>query len=1492
MTEVFLNVLNLSISAGWLVLAVLVLRLLLKKAPKWAHVLLWGIVAARLLFPFSIESALSLIPSAQTIPPAVLTEPSFEITTGITPVDDRINDYLGDHYYQGVTAPAGQTFDVMTVLTVVWLVGMALLALYTLVTYFRLRRRVATAVRLRDNIFQSENVASPFVLGLVAPKIYLPFRMDPLTQDHVIAHEQAHLRRKDHWWKPLGFVLLTVHWFNPLLWLAYVLLCRDIEMACDEKVIRELGTDARADYSQALLQCSVNRPMIAACPLAFGEVGVKDRVKSVLNYKKPAFWVICIAVVLCIIVAVCFLTDPLGTRDYLRFTEPVKAGTGIYELSLGNQAGSGQVWVEQWVEGTCTQVGIMDLTGDSETIQIEVEKTHSTGEFYVYLSQGSGVESVSQISFPEDYDAFASSYQTPGQRLEVSPAHQYVLACFVPGHSGEVTQVPSCAELEENPYRSQGSYILVRVSFQSASRVLPAGKLYTRGSVRYDPEPLGEYPFGRQAQYAISEDMTFVARAGKDDPWTLVGTWEPLTLTEENFDARFETQSGSDWSGYLSYVSWDNGVQVSADALMSAPGLRGYCHRAWQIYRGQEWYYLMEGELDSLWLVYGTGDRAELVMTLSEEGTVEDIQLPTSPTLEGRYQVAEILCQPIVLSAIYPVDMAPSFSVTADRKLLVREQGASDWTSLGRLTGCNLTQENFDEMFLVGDGYMASFRERCVRAWKNPYADQVYVLQLDDGSFYLARSSQDDPTRMDWFYRLEADAGLELVPGVNYVTNQCLFFNDRFVIDILNPNDSGYRYRVEGDQLIMEYRSATGIASSLKTERDRTFSGIQKGWQPFPYTDEEWAAMYYAVTPVTDISQRYSQMLYLPLSEHYFLLRMDGEIWLVELISPFSDGKFYLCAIFTLVPEDAAGTAQWMADPLLSIFAPNFDFQFQVPGDTVLATCAEGTLSNGILSGNCLTLDAQGTLSWSPRGADGVHAETGKIYFQFGTGHIGTLYITSEGNSYTARVVGPGLTLDADGTVTYHGQEDSTTILALNSFHYLSPELKLHQFPHATLYRGNNCVLRDPAGETVLTDAPFTDAFLTDLTGDGLMEFCIETIVDQNQYAITVVDYLNHVRYLFNGDTVSYTLRMEDGSLVVTSRTLDHAPITTGTLVWDGQKPIIQWADGTATEGRAQSFYEPGFLAQGEAQMWLDRGLGTEAKTLTIPQLPNVTFYWNGQLWAVDGAQVTQLNDSWMTEAVFTADVTGDGIPDLVTRESFGSGMIDTYVCVYDYVRGIRYDLRDRGNYDFLPDLYQGDLVVRKYDYQTRDVLVSGTLGFADGTVQLVDENGWVVDRAQAHQMTSSGLGTASMAWVGWTDDPIIGELARNPQTLVPNGSHLAVFDCGTWEDLESLRENLAGVLDLESGWEGYSSLDRILDQYEPEFFDYNCLLLVYIPSQSTEYRYGLEKLNLDEGTLQIQLEWTQKPYQPEINHSGWILTLPLEKSFLNGITSLDAIRK
>lgn len=316
MAAVFLKLLNLSISASWLVLAVLVLRLVSKRSPKWMNVLLWGMVALRLMLPFSIESALSLIPSAETLSPEVVRfDPAPTITSGVEFIDNAVNPSLSESFAAAPLASVNPLYVWTYLAGWVWLIGLGAMLLYALVSYLRLRRRVSVSLCVRENIYLCDAISSPFILGVVKPRIYLPSGLDEVQRQNVLSHERAHLARRDHWWKPLGFALLAVYWFNPVLWLAYALLCRDIELACDERVIRTMDESAVKTYSTVLLACSIPRKAVITCPLAFGEVGVKERVRNALHYKKPAFWVVAASVAVCVVVAVCFLTNPPTDTD-------------------------------------------------------------------------------------------------------------------------------------------------------------------------------------------------------------------------------------------------------------------------------------------------------------------------------------------------------------------------------------------------------------------------------------------------------------------------------------------------------------------------------------------------------------------------------------------------------------------------------------------------------------------------------------------------------------------------------------------------------------------------------------------------------------------------------------------------------------------------------------------------------------------------------------------------------------------------------------------------------------------------------------------------------------------------------------------------------------------------------------------------------------------------------------------------------------------------
>lgn len=316
MDTLFVKLFNMSVAAGWMILAVLLLRLLLKKAPHWIHCLLWGFVAVRLICPVSFQSVLSLIPSTETIRVEdVYYGEQPQIQSGVPAVDGIVSPVVEQTFSPDVSESVNPLAVWMHIAALIWLFVAAAFLFYALVKYVQLHRQVRFAACLSENVWQCDEIQVPFIFGIFRPRIYLPSGMDGASMNYVLAHERAHLKRFDHWWKPLGYALLAVYWFQPLVWAAYALFCRDMELACDEKVIRAYDMDEKKAYSNALLAISMNHRQAMVCPLAFGEVGVKARVKSVLHYKKPAFWVLVTAVVACVVVAVCFLTDPKADAE-------------------------------------------------------------------------------------------------------------------------------------------------------------------------------------------------------------------------------------------------------------------------------------------------------------------------------------------------------------------------------------------------------------------------------------------------------------------------------------------------------------------------------------------------------------------------------------------------------------------------------------------------------------------------------------------------------------------------------------------------------------------------------------------------------------------------------------------------------------------------------------------------------------------------------------------------------------------------------------------------------------------------------------------------------------------------------------------------------------------------------------------------------------------------------------------------------------------------
>lgn len=533
MDDVFLKLVNLSISASWLILAVLVLRVVLKKAPKWVMPLLWSVVALRLVCLFSIESALSLIPSAETIPSEIVTETREPVLYEQATLDIVTNPTLPSAAEVPVGVSRQQAQVDFNIYSVLWLAGMAALLVHALVSAGKLKRKLATAILLRDNIYESEFVDSPFVFGVVKPNIYLPMHMDEGTAAYVIAHERAHLARRDHWWKVLGYLVLALHWFNPLVWVAYILFCRDIELACDEKVVRGLDGAARADYSQALLSCAAPKRAVAACPLAFGEGNIKTRVKSALHYKKPAFWVAAAAVLAVVIVAVCFLTNPRSERGSLVWAQKLNAAdVASIELYVPAEAEARQYKKLDTEE----MAQAVELINSSRGTYIEKPETVYAGLpvwFLLTMDDGTvhAVGSVVGHYLIIDGDTFDADVENQAEW------ENYVLK------GDSASPIDMADRLSYALYgMTTGVYTLGEAVFEDS--VWETSYEETFANTKSTPE--------LWLSSALGTDMTGIlygtVTAARGYSYRF-SEWEEIDLTVSNFDWLFRSASGEDWNG-------------------------------------------------------------------------------------------------------------------------------------------------------------------------------------------------------------------------------------------------------------------------------------------------------------------------------------------------------------------------------------------------------------------------------------------------------------------------------------------------------------------------------------------------------------------------------------------------------------------------------------------------------------------------------------------------------------------------------------------------------------------------------------------------------------------------------------------------------------------------------------------------------------------------------------------------------------------------------
>lgn len=592
MDDVFLKLVNLSISASWLILAVLVLRVVLKKAPKWVMPLLWGVVALRLVCLFSIESALSLIPSAETIPSEIVTETREPVLYEQATLDIVTNPTLPSAAEVPVGVSRQQAQVDFNIYSVLWLAGMAALLVHALVSAGKLKRKLATAILLRDNIYESEFVDSPFVFGVVKPNIYLPMHMDEGTAAYVIAHECAHLARRDHWWKVLGYLVLALHWFNPLVWVAYILFCRDIELACDEKVVRGLDGAARADYSQALLSCAAPKRAVAACPLAFGEGNIKTRVKSALHYKKPAFWVAAAAVLAVVIVAVCFLTNPRSERGSLVWAQKLNAADvasiELYVPSEGEARQYKKLDTEEMAQA-------VELINSSRGTYIEKPETVYAGLpvwFLLTMDDGTvhAVGSVVGYYLIIDGDTFDADVENQAEW------ENYVLK------GDSASPIDMADRLSYALYgMTTGVYTLGEAVFEDS--VWETSYEETFANTKSTPE--------LWLSSALGTDMTGIlygtVTAARGYSYRF-SEWEEIDLTVSNFDWLFRSASGEDWNGTSAAKlrrenvrAW-RGTRTAEDDNATAP-LERYLR--WDELAAMDQWLLLQQKDGSLYLVMG-----------------------------------------------------------------------------------------------------------------------------------------------------------------------------------------------------------------------------------------------------------------------------------------------------------------------------------------------------------------------------------------------------------------------------------------------------------------------------------------------------------------------------------------------------------------------------------------------------------------------------------------------------------------------------------------------------------------------------------------------------------------------------------------------------------------------------------------------------------------------------------------------------------------------
>ena len=767
MQVLFLKLLELSLTGSLFALAVMLIRLLFRRAPRWIFCVLWGIVALRLLLPISIESSFSVVPESVASGEIISgvgdryvgkVDVYYENNAGYSDAVDagRQPIYSGEGYYvvteQGsLEAPTTVGDTIFPVLSWIWFAGVAAMLAYLTISYLLLRRKMAEATLLRENIWQCEQVDSPFVLGFVKPRIYLPYAINNSDMANVIAHEQAHIRRRDHWWKPLGFVLLAVHWFNPVLWVAYILLCRDIEAACDEKVIRRMEKDQKRAYSTALLNCSVHHRRIAACPLAFGEVGVKERVKRVMNYKKPAVWIVILMIAVSVLVSALLLTNPTAENSLIRKIVKQK----------------GYTIVEQQTETITLSLPVSSLP---ERIFSEEGIEFSEGEIIVYQDETATIylksAQFSNEGTDQLYFCFDFIFDLPkdgGKTIYPFKVEKNGLTDVVRVTDGSIraeNQVFDAAVSE----RGQGSF--EKIWFYVSTEAIKKAE----GLIGFDIQ-LNMLSYLKEGK---NYEEVFDQANGEEKLLLLIDEIvnNPDCAASSNPFTFIEAKKAQ-YNEILTYGS--TAVECFLKELRNGEnGLRGYIMA------------VACGDITGI----GDKDAGADWATAQEWLALYDKKASNIASIHSQiYAVKEVTYESGVYNfTIVAGENSPFYVLTEDMELASQKEVSEEgtWANLGKMEAIELSKENFDDLFKhpgnwADNADAKSIRDNTQKAWQLIYNQDVlyYILQQKNGNLYLAygytgySNNDANAAHIRWLYKLStersASAGMVAASGHNAV---------------------------------------------------------------------------------------------------------------------------------------------------------------------------------------------------------------------------------------------------------------------------------------------------------------------------------------------------------------------------------------------------------------------------------------------------------------------------------------------------------------------------------------------------------------------------------------------------------------------------------------------------------------------------------------------------------------------------------------------------